>query len=233
MSVWSFVVFWFYLSSFFIVGTITAAFVLPFMTASLFFATGVVICGFFSNLSFKSAQLMYDQFVGILQATLKNMADQVPIIDSGSNQNVTSGDLNTCSLCARMAEADISGSDRSDNYMMGHNDYSESPMVYELSGSPQIQELPDSSQIQELTETVESEGVDSNLQYEDSFQSPQIQEVPASPKIQELRESPQVEMLSRSSQEDIAESPEYSGYFEEQDEQKPVFKEYYSLDDEY
>ncbi|AET40339.1 Ldo16p Ecym_5603 [Eremothecium cymbalariae DBVPG len=85
MSLWSFVVFWFYLGSFFVVGTVAAAFVLPFMTASLFFATGVVICGFFSNLSFKSAQLLYDQFVGTLQATLKNMADQVPPV-AGDDQ---------------------------------------------------------------------------------------------------------------------------------------------------
>ncbi|AGO12735.1 AaceriADR267Wp [[Ashbya] aceris (nom. inval.)] len=78
MSLWSFAVFWFYLASFFVVGTLAAILVLPFMAASLIFATGVVICGFFSNLSFRSAQLVYDQFVGTLQLTLQHMAEQVP-----------------------------------------------------------------------------------------------------------------------------------------------------------
>lgn len=66
--------FFIYLVIFLIIGVTSTIFIIPLLGASFIFAIGVVVLGFFSNLTFKLAQRFYFSADEKLKTTLKKMS---------------------------------------------------------------------------------------------------------------------------------------------------------------
>ncbi|SCU89294.1 LAMI_0D13036g1_1 [Lachancea mirantina] len=78
MSAASIVLSVFYIAVLFAVGAAASALIVPFMGLSLFFGSGVMICGFFSNGFFKLARATYQLSIAYTQHFLRSFADQIP-----------------------------------------------------------------------------------------------------------------------------------------------------------
>ncbi|SCV05075.1 LANO_0G17920g1_1 [Lachancea nothofagi CBS 11611] len=78
MSIFSLLMSLFYLGIFLSVSAVASVLILPLMGMSMFFASGVVVCGFFSNIFFRLAQFVYGSSTVYTNKSLRSVADQIP-----------------------------------------------------------------------------------------------------------------------------------------------------------
>ncbi|CEP61306.1 Ldo16p LALA0_S02e11452g [Lachancea lanzarotensis] len=78
MSIFSILLSLFYVTVFLSVSAFVTVLIAPLMLLSLSFAAGVMICGFFSNLFFRFAQLIYGSYAAYSPKPLRLAADQIP-----------------------------------------------------------------------------------------------------------------------------------------------------------
>ncbi|CAR30681.1 Ldo16p [Lachancea thermotolerans CBS 6340] len=71
-----------YLGGFLIILVTASAVILPLLITSLFFATGVVLCGFLSNKSYKLALRAYNLATPHTRSSLQAAADHLAPLDS-------------------------------------------------------------------------------------------------------------------------------------------------------